>query len=292
MGRTMKDEACIVSGTKNYVPYSEGLIKNIDSDLIVAEYIPDEAELERLYEEDYFFGQEYFDYLADRPALEKNFAKRIKALKKAGALGKDKTLVEVGCAYGYFMNMVKDQVGSVSGYDVAPDGIKYAKEEFGLSASTDNFLTEDFPEKVDVVAMWDVIEHVSEPDAFVKKSAEILKKGGVLTLTTGDIGTLLPRMRGGKWRMIHPPTHIYYFNKKSMTALLDKLGFDIVDYHYDAQYRNVGSALNQLIMKSKAANRGEGIWGPVLSASKRIGLDKLNIPLNLRDIMNVTAVKR
>ena len=292
MGRTMTNEPCIVSGTKNYEPYSDGLIRNIDSGLIVAEFIPSNEELDKLYEKDYFFGQEYSDYLADRPALETNFRKRIKSLKKRGALGADKNLVEVGCAYGYFLNLVKDEVESAVGYDVAKDGIDFAKNELGVNASTDNFLEVKFKDKIDVVVMWDLIEHVPDPDKFVEKAGKILNKGGYLTLTTGDIGTFVPRVRKGKWRMIHPPTHIYYFDRKSMTALLDNYGFDIVDYHYDAIYRNVGSVLNQLLVNQKAKGSSGGLFSFALRVAKLLRLDRLNIPLNLRDIMNVTAVKR
>ncbi len=292
MARSMSNEACIVSGTKNYEPYSKGLIRNIDSGLIVAEEIPSEADLKHLYEKEYFFGMEYSDYIADRPALEKNFLGRIKRLKKLGLLHSRNHVVEVGCAYGYFLNLLKNEVKSMKGYDVSQDGIKFAKEELGVDASNDDFLKVNFATKIDLVCMWDVIEHVSRPDVFVQKAADILKKGGALALTTGDIGTPVPKIRGGKWRMIHPPTHIYYFNKKSMYALLEKHGFEVVSYKYSATYRNVGSVLNQLIVNQKASGKKAGILRGFLGACERLKLTNLNVPLNTFDIMDVIAVKR
>jgi SAM-dependent methyltransferase len=292
MKRNIRKEPCIISGTKNYVDYSEGLIRNTDSGLVVAAEIPDEVELKKLYEKEYFFGMEYSDYIADRPALEANFRQRVMKLKKMGFISKKKRIVEVGCAYGYFLNLVKDKSLSHEGFDVTPDGVKFAKKELGVNASNENFLTKKFKHKVDLVCMWDVIEHVGQPQEFVKKAASILEKGGALALTTGDIGTLVPRIRKGKWRMIHPPTHIYYFDKKTMTALLDMNGFDLLDYRYDAVYRNLGSVLNQLIVNQKAKGGNATLLRLILKACTGTGLTKLNIALNTFDIMDVVAVKR
>lgn len=292
MKRVISKEPCIVSGTKNYKIYSEGLIENLDSGLIVAAEIPDEKALDKLYKKDYFFGMEYSNYIEDRPALEQNFKKRIKTLKKMGFIGPNKTVLEVGCAYGYFLNLVKDKVKSHKGFDVAKEGIEFAKKELAVNASTDNFLKIDTKKKVDLVCMWDVIEHVGRPDAFIKKANEALKIGGALALTTGDIGTPVPKMRKGKWRMIHPPTHIYYFNKKSMTALLEKNGFEVARYGYSSVHRNTGSVLNQLIVNKKASGGSATVLRTILSVSNKLKLTKINIPLNLFDIMDVVAVKK
>ncbi len=292
MNRVMSKEPCIVSGTKNYEDYCEGLIRNIDSGLITAAEIPDEKALDKLYKEEYFFGMEYSNYIDDRPALEQNFKKRIKKLKKLGYLNKKSEVVEVGCAYGYFLKLIKNESKSHIGYDVSKEGIDFAKSKLKVNASTENFLKVNFKKKVDLVCMWDVIEHVGRPEAFVEKANKILKTGGVLTLTTGDIGTFVPKMRKGKWRMIHPPTHIYYFNKKSMIALLEKHGFEVVDYGYSAVYRNAGSVMNQLIINAKAKGGSALLLRAALSFSKKTKLNKVNIPLNLFDIMEVIAVKK
>jgi SAM-dependent methyltransferase len=288
----MRQEPCIVSGTKNYVPYSKGLIKNVDSGLVVAEKIPSEKKLQKLYKEEYFFGMEYSDYLADRSALEKNFFGRINRLRKLGHLKTNSHVVEVGCAYGYFLNAIKDEVKSHVGFDVTVEGVTFAMNELGVNAKNDNFLDAKFQNKIDLVCMWDLIEHVSHPEAFIEKSSKILRKGGALALTTGDIGTPIPRIRKGKWRMIHPPTHLYYFDKESMSQLLNKYGFDVVSYRYSPTYRNVGSVLNQLIVNSKAAGKNTWALNTVLSASGKLGLTKLNIAINTFDIMDVIAIKK
>ena len=59
------------------------------------------------------------------------------------------------------------------------------------------------------MCLWDTIEHLAEPEAYLEKIAKSLPVGGWLFLTTGDIGSPMARARGSRWRMIHPPTHLY-----------------------------------------------------------------------------------
>lgn len=255
--------------------------------LVQASAIPAAAELARVYEKDYFFGGEYSDYLRDRPALEKNFTKRLSSLKKY--LTTQSTALEIGCSYGFFLNLCRNYVRECLGYDVAADAVKYARDVLGVDARVGTIL--DYQgQPVDIVFMWDVIEHLSDPDLAVKRVAEILKSGGHLVLTTGDIGSLVAKIRGRRWRMIHPPSHLFYFDKKTIAKLLQKHGLEVVQFGHYPIFRNLGSVMLQIAAKNKGNILGQFLEVAYLAA-KKIGLDKINFGLNLVDIMEVVAVK-
>lgn len=283
---------CIACDSKKFEKYGEELVKCQSCGLVVAKDIPTFAELTKLYQEEYFFGMEYSDYKVDRPALEKNFKIRVKHLKKY--IKKDTRVLEIGCAYGYFLNMIKADVAWHKGYDVTQEGIDHAVNELGVNATTTDFLAEKEVKanSIDLICMWDVIEHVGEPDRHIKKSAQLLKKGGAFCLTTGDIGAFVPKQRKDKWRMIHPPTHIYYFDVPSVTKLLDKYGLDVTSVRHKSTYRNAGSVFNQLIVNRKAQNKSHAFLSFTHKIAQLTRLDKINFPLNLYDVMEVTAVKR
>lgn len=292
MNKKIHNSECIACGAKKYTNYHDVLIECSKCGLISAKEIPTFDELKQLYEKEYFFGMEYSDYIADRKALEKNFKKRINYLDRF--INKNTFLVEVGCAYGYFLNMVKDKVEIHKGYDVSKEGVDYAVNELGLNATTKDFIKDKSIKnnEVDIVCMWDVMEHFGEPDKHVKRAADVLKRGGALSLTTGDISAFTAKKRGAKWRMIHPPTHLYYFTPSSITALLERHGFSVVSIRHKATYRNVGSVFNQLICNKKVKNKNTALLDIGHNISKAIMLDKLNIPLNLYDVMEVTAIKK
>jgi SAM-dependent methyltransferase len=282
---------CIACDGKKFRSYGKLLTECSKCNLVVAKKVPDSKTLKKLYEQDYFFGMEYSDYLADRPALEKNFRQRIRFLKSH--LGPNSRVVEVGCAYGYFLNLIKNKSEWHKGYDVSAEGVKYAVTELGVNAVTDDFTKDRTIPKgsVDLICMWDVMEHFGEPHKNVQKAAQLLKKGGKLCFTTGNIGAFVPKKRRENWRMVHPPTHIYYFNVSNAKKLSEKYGLRVTSVRHKPTYRNLGSVLAQLVVNRKVKNKSAGLLGLIHKISKITALEKINFPLNLYDVMEVTAVK-
>ena len=150
-------------------------------------------ELAALYDESYFRGLEYLDYLADRRVHEANFRRRLRELLRW--IPRDHRLFEIGCSYGLFLNLAR-AYWTVSGCDIAAEPCNYARDHLGLDVSCADFL--DLPLNkgdLDAFCMWDTIEHLRAPDLYLERIAEILPRGGLLALTTGDIGSLLARGR-------------------------------------------------------------------------------------------------
>ena len=130
--------------------------------------------------------------------------------------------------------------------------------------------------------MWDTIEHLLSPDRFVAKAAADLKPGGYIAFTTGDIGSLNARLRGRRWRMIHPPTHLHYFSAATARRLLAAHGFEVVHMSHPGATRSVRSILYILL----ALRMGRPRW---YEAIGRLPLARLSFALNLGDIMFVIA---
>jgi predicted TPR repeat methyltransferase len=51
-------------------------------------------------------------------------------------------VLELGCAYGFFGELILKQGKVYSGYDISEDSIQYANENFGAYFSSENYLTE------------------------------------------------------------------------------------------------------------------------------------------------------
>jgi len=250
-----------------------GLVKCAICGLVRAQLSLDENTLKKYYKKNYFFGDEYSDYFAERKALERNFESRLTKLDHYIDVNKSK-IIEVGCAYGFFLKMLDDRGAKAIGYDVSRDAIKYAKQILKLDARLNDFVRSK-DHNVDCVCMWDVIEHLPNPGEVVAKAGSILKKGGILTLTTGDIGSLLAQIQGRNWRLIHPPTHMFYFDRQTIGKLLRMYDLDIVEINYPSISRNVGTVIQKVFKPRGFA------W-----------FNNLQLTLNLHDIMEVIAQKR
>jgi 2-polyprenyl-3-methyl-5-hydroxy-6-metoxy-1,4-benzoquinol methylase len=244
----------------------------------------DHGFLQTLYAENYFKGEEYADYIADKEILQLNFKKRVGQI--AAFHPSMHKALEIGCAYGFFYQTLQQQYPAIhyQGYDISKDAIAYANENFGPHFSDSNFLDSNEKSSFDAIFMWDVIEHLSDPADFLRKAFEVCQPGGMIYLTTGDFGALLPRLQGKKWRMIHPPTHLHYFTKKSIRQILKDAGFEPVFIKYPPVYRSLGLIYYALFILNKKPSRlHQWIYRHIPRAAA--------IPFNTFDIFFVGAKK-
>ena len=168
------------------------------------------AALLDLYDEDYFSGPEYPDYLGQQPALRRSMRRHLRQMGTVHRLGG--SLLEVGSAYGFFLDEARAHFDRCSDRHlrIADD---ISREWLRLDVRLGDVVTHDFAEqRFDAICLWDTIEHVADPRAVVERCVRLLSADGALFLTTGDIGLLNARLRGRSWRQIDPPTHVSYFS--------------------------------------------------------------------------------
>jgi 2-polyprenyl-3-methyl-5-hydroxy-6-metoxy-1,4-benzoquinol methylase len=239
--------------------------------------------LREIYSDEYFSGAEYVDYLRDHPTFEKQFRVRLHEMKRFRPGGE---LLEIGCAYGFFLALAQQNYRAY-GFDIAQGPVTYAKRELGVDARCEDFL--DVPleaASVDVVAMWDTIEHLPRPDLTIGKVGRVLKPGGFLFLTTGDIGSVIARVKREKWRLFHPPTHLHYFNRSTIARLLGTAGLQVVKIRYVGVRRSVRQVAYSVLVLGK--QRSSWLYDRI--ADSVIG--DFSFVLNTYDIMLVVGQKR
>jgi hypothetical protein len=87
----------------------------------------------------------------------------------------------------------------------------------------------------------------------LEKLATDVKPGGLVAVSTGDIASLLARHQGSRWRLIHPPTHLWYFSAATLSALLEAVGFEpirVVRPHYYRSLRTYVGGLAKHLPES------------------------------------------
>ncbi len=239
-----------------------------------------------LYAGDYFTGGEFGDYAGQRPIAALNFHAYLRRMSRAGATGG--RLLEVGCAYGFFLEQAQGAFDA-EGIDVNRPAIA-AAQALGVRARFGDFLAYRPDSPVDVVCMWDTIEHLLDPRAFLEHARDVLAPGGWMFLTTGDIGSLVARLRGPRWRMIHPPSHVNYFSRATIARLLDETGFEVHSIRAVGTRRDLLNALHLLGLYARASlvRRTAGaLERTIAGRGPAIGLY-----VNLHDVMFVSARKK
>lgn len=266
-------------------PKLPGLLLCRACGFVTADVAIDDDALRALYGEDYFHGEEYADYVAEGPELRVNFRRRLATLLSLQAPQERGRLYEVGAAYGFFLDEARSAYQQVAGIDITEAGPAYARETLGLDVATGDYLATELPEPVDALCLWDTVEHLGRPREFLEKAGRDVRPGGLVAITTGDLGSLNARLRGRRWRMIHPPTHLHYFDRATLTRLLDRAGFDVVHVSTAGNVRSVRGILYAILVL-----RG-GRQGLFDRVSKLPGMGR-SVSLDLRDIMFVVGRRR
>lgn len=243
-----------------------------------------EDEICALYGDEYFNGEEYSNYLEEEKSLRLNFKKRNKLISRYLDT-RNRSMLEVGCAYGFYVDEASAYYKKCVGIDIAKSAVEYGKKYLKLDLIHGNFLEHNFGEKkFDLICMWDTIEHLENPKAFTLRANTLLKKNGLFAFTTGDISALVPRLRGSKWRMIHPPTHLQYFSKKSVSNFLKSNGFEIVLLKHEGIYRTLGNiSYNLFVLRNSLP------W--IHRLITKFHLTEVPVYLNTFDVMTVICRK-
>lgn len=178
-------------------------------------------------EHSYFEGEGlgYRSYAAQERTLRATFARLLHDLQAAGATGG--RLLEIGCAYGFFL----DEAG---GHFDHRTGTDYSGEALARAAGrAESLVLGGIPElppdaRYDLAACIHVIEHVYDPVPFTRQIVERLRPGGHVLLAAPDAGSLWLPLLGRRWPFFKVPEHVSYFDDRSLRTLLETAGCEDV----------------------------------------------------------------
>lgn len=245
-------------------------------------------DLADIYTEDYFrnvnkkSSHGYTDYDKDKEPMRGAFEW---ALAKIEAKTKGRKVFDIGAATGYFLDIARDRSWNTQGSEISAYGAKEAAER-GHNMILGDITTMINLPKVDVVTMWDVIEHVSDPRALAKAANQMLSKGGLLVINTPDVGSVWARLLKGKWQLIVPPEHVYYYAPRNMHMILGQAGFEMIALSRMSKTFSV-----PYVFKMLWSWQGLAIWDALARMTDNAFFRRIKLPINLRDNMFVIARK-
>lgn len=185
---------------------------------------PSSIDFTRLYDEAYYTGghsEVFSDYIGQEPARRASARRRLWPLRWRRHSGR---LLDVGCAAGFFLAEARRHY-EVKGVELSEFSSRYAREQLHLDVVTGTLEQAKLPsDHFDVITLWDVIEHVPDPVQVLADAARVLKPGGELVLTTGDIDSPQALRMGADWSLMTPPWHLYFFSRSTMTHAGQRAG--------------------------------------------------------------------
>lgn len=143
------------------------------------------------------------------------------------------TILEVGCATGFFLAYARNVGWEVWGIETSEYAARYARESLGLKVLTGTVSTVNLPERYfDVIMMSHVLEHFPDPLNALRQMRSWLKHDGILVIRVPDIGSLDAIVYGRNWEGWRIPYHLYHFSPRSLRAMLRRAGFRVLKFDY------------------------------------------------------------
>ena len=153
---------------------------------------------------------------------------RIKILKKFFNRDKTPTVLDIGCATGFFIEEAKKIGWKTLGLELNPSAVSFAKKR-GLNVKNIDFLKTKFDQKFDIICAFDVLEHLIDPKKIIKKAYKYLKKGGLLFVYVPNWQSASRLLLGEEnAHFIWPTHHLTYFTPNTLKNFFEKNKFKMI----------------------------------------------------------------
>lgn len=198
-------------------------------------------------------------------------------------------LLEVGAHAGVFLNYVRADGWDVVGVEPIKQFAEYAKDHFKLDVMQTTIESSDInDDSFDVVIMMHLIEHINDPASMLTTINRILKPGGMLVVETPTYDTLMFKILGRRERSLSCDQHLYFYTLETLERLLTKCGFEVIKQEKVGRTLSIDRFLWNVGVISKSAL----VKKTLNSVANVLGLNKLNVHLNMRDMQLAYCTKK
>ncbi len=250
------------------------LLRCTNCHLIHVSPMPSAAELTAHYQNPAYFAGEkdqgYHDY-ADMEKVLLPLARRRLALIDQQVPTKGR-LLDFGCAAGYFLQVAAADGWQIDGVELSTEMATQARQRLGVSIGES--LESVAPASLDVVTLWEVIEHLPTPISQLRELRARLRPGGLLMLSTPNTGHWKALRQPDNWEGYRPPSHLLFYTRHTLTDLLTHAGFERVSIQATAPLPPLPGWLERLSLPlyQSLANGQAHSWKLALYAWRAIRL--------------------
>jgi 2-polyprenyl-3-methyl-5-hydroxy-6-metoxy-1,4-benzoquinol methylase len=229
---------------------------------------PTDRELERFYRQYLQPGAGELWRRATGPMLRRDADRLNQLIPRPGQM------LDVGCGFGFFLDIMRAAGWSVHGCDLSETAVAYARDVMRIPDVTHGaFDRIDWePDRFDLISFWYVMHHLADPKRALLKAHEALLPGGLIAVRVPNLTLFrllwwlkrfdserLRRLlmqvrkdtgsRNSPFNVLDPPVHLYGFTRKTLGNLLRSTGFRVIAIHNDGMVQR-GTRFNRLVDQS------------------------------------------
>ena len=223
-------------------------------------------------------------YLQERAGRELTFRKHLADFERVAGRGTGRRLLDVGAYIGVFVQIARENGWDAEGLEPSRWAVELAQSQ-GLPVRAGTLATAPYPAgHFDALTLWDVIEHMADPLAELRRAARLLKPGGALAVHTMDLASPFARLMGARWPWLME-MHLYFFSRRTLRVLLESAGFEVLSIRPQGRYLRLGYLITRIQPYSRP------LAALLDWLADRLRLRQLPIPLNFGDLVTAYARK-
>lgn len=135
-------------------------------------------------------------------------------------------VLDIGTAGGAFLEAAHAYGYDAHGMEPSADLVSRGKAR-GLQIEQGTIDNHTFKAaSFDMISLWDVIEHLSDPKTALEEIKKLLKPDGVLLINYPDIGTFQAKIAGRRFWWILS-VHLHHFSRKTIVDICNRTGFEV-----------------------------------------------------------------
>jgi len=204
-------------------------------------------QLTEIYKHSYFQNKDYgyTGYEQEKRLRVKNFERWIKDAASYMPVGRNIQALDVGCAAGYCLDVMKEKGWVAEGLELDEEMCESLYQRGDVVFRT---ALEDFTgtRKYNVITLFDVIEHIPGIDAAFSKLSSLLEPDGIVIMVTPDHKSFQRKILKKKWFQYKPIEHIQYFDRESLQVFSQRNGLSMIYNTRCGQYADAQFIVNRL----------------------------------------------
>ena len=163
----------------------------------------------------------YFSKVESKMRRSRRRIARLSRFARAGG-----RFLDIGCNGGFVVEAARERGFDAWGVDIDPVSIRYAEERYPKNRFRPGPVEAFEPDapRFDLVYCSEVIEHVPAARSFAAATARLLAPGGVLFVTTPDLGHWRRPSDLARWDAFSPPGHCVFFRASGLRLLMEREG--------------------------------------------------------------------
>ena len=196
---------------------------------------PSPGQAAALYSSDYFARE----YPAETEEGQTRLAhRRLTRIEMETGVG---SLLDAGCGAGRFLAIARARGWKAAGLDLSPSAVRLAATVSGAPVYEGDLGLPLPPGQapVDVVTMWDTLEHFTDPVAALAETPRWLRPGGLLVIQTQNANSVTAAWMGRRWEQF-VEFHLYHFSPWALRLALERAGLAAVHIEDADQFGDAG----------------------------------------------------